>query len=148
MHSLLHITHSTIRYFVLIFLVLFVIRTLMGWMNKASSFNKLDDKLGLWLLMVTHLQAMLGLTLYFVSPVVIFSGASMKDPVARYWLVEHISMMIIAVVLITVGRVGTKKIADATTRYKKLFIYNGIALLLIVVAIIHSGRGFLNLPTY
>ena len=120
----------------------------MGWMSKASSFNKLDDKLGLWLLMVTHLQAVLGLTLYFVSPVVIFSGASMKDPVARYWLVEHSTMMIIAVILITVGRVATKKLTDVPTRYKKLFLYNGIALLLILVAIIHSGRGFLNLPTY
>jgi hypothetical protein len=119
----------------------------MGWLNK-SPYNSQDEKLGVWLFMVTHTQLFLGIVLYFVSPIVIFSGASMKDPVARYWLVEHSSMMLIAIVLITVGRIASKKLADSTARYKKLFIYNTIALLLIVVAIIHSGRGFLNLPSY
>jgi len=147
MHSLLLLTHSVFRYFVLIFLILFVLRSLLGWMNK-SSYNPIDEKLGLWLFMVTHLQLVLGLILFFVSPVVVFSGASMKDPIARYWLVEHSSMMLIAIVLITVGRIATKKITDATAKYKKLFLYNGIALLLIVVAILQSGRGFLNLPSY
>ncbi len=108
----------------------------------------MDEKLGLWLFMVTHIQLVLGIILFFVSPVVVFSGASMKDPITRYWLVEHGSMMLIAIVLITVGRISTKKITDSTIKYKKLFLYNGIALLLIVVAIFQSGRGFINLPAY
>lgn len=147
MHSLLVITHSVFRYFVLIFLIIFVVRALMGWMNK-SSYNKLDEKLGLWLFMVTHTQLVLGLVLFFISPAVVFSAASMKDATARYWLVEHSSMMLIAIVLITLARITTKKITDSAAKYKKLFIYNAIALLLIVVAIMQSGRGFLNLPSY
>jgi len=148
MYSLLLLTHSVFRYFVLIFLVLFIFRALMGWINKSASFNKIDEKLGLWLFMVTHMQFVLGIVLYFVSPAVIFSSASMKDTIDRYWLVEHSIMMIIAIVLITVGRMATKKLTAAAARYKKLFIYNGIALLLIVVAILQSGRGLLNLPSY
>lgn len=148
MYSLLLLTHSVFRYFVLIFLILFIIRAWMGWINKSASFSKIDEKLGFWLFMVTHMQFVLGIVLYFVSPAVIFSGASMKDTIARYWLVEHSIMMIIAIVLITVGRIATKKLTDATARYKKLFIYNSIALLLIVVAILQSGRGLLNLPSY
>jgi len=146
MHSLLLLTHSVFRYFVLIFLILFVVRSLMGWMNK-SSFNKLDDKLGLWLFMVTHTQLVLGIVLYFVSPAVVFSGESMKDATARYWLVEHNTMMLIAIVLITLARITTKKLTDSAAKYKRLFIYNAIALLLIVVAIMQSGRGFVNLPS-
>ncbi len=147
MHSLLLLTHSVFRYFILIFLIIFVVRTLRGWMNK-SSYNNLDEKLGVWLFMVTHTQLLLGLVLYFVSPAVVFSGESMKDSTARYWLVEHGSLMLVSIVLITVARLTTRNSTDATARYKKLFIYNGIALLLIVVAILQSGRGFLNLPAY
>jgi hypothetical protein len=147
MHSLLLLTHSVFRYFILIFLIIFVVRTLRGWMNK-SSYNNLDEKLGVWLFMVTHTQLLLGVVLYFVSPAVVFSGESMKDATARYWLVEHGSLMLISIVLITVARLTTRNSTDATARYKKLFIYNGIALLLIVVAILLSGRGFLNLPAY
>ncbi len=147
MHSLLLLTHSVFRYFALVFLILFVIRALMDWINK-SSYNSLDEKLGLWLFMVIHTQLVLGLILFFVSPVVVFSGESMKDATSRYWLVEHSSMMLIAIVLITVARISTKKLTDSTVKYKKLFIYNGIALLLIVVAIMQSGRGFISLPSY
>ena len=146
MHTSLLLTHSVFRYFVLVFLLLFVFRSLQGWMNK-SSFSSLDDKLGFWLFMVAHTQLIIGFVLYFISPVVVFSGESMKDASARYWLVEHGSMMILAIVLITLARVTTKKITDSTAKYKRLFIYNGIAFVIIIVAILHSGRGFLNLPS-
>jgi hypothetical protein len=125
-------------------LILFVVRTFQGWRNK-SSYSSLDEKLGFWLFMLTHTQLILGIVLYFVSPAVVFSGESMKDTTARYWLVEHGSMMIIAIVLITLGRITTKKIADSAMKYKKLFVYNGIALVLILVAIQMSGRGIFTL---
>lgn len=147
MHDLLLLTHSVFRYFALIFLIVLIVRALMGWMNK-SEYNSLDDKLGLWLFIVTHTQLLLGLVLYFVSPAVIFSAASMKEPIARYWLVEHITMMLIAIVLITMARITAKKMTDSVAKYKRLFIFNSIALLLIVVAILQSGRGFFGLHTY
>lgn len=147
MHDLLLLTHSVFRYFALVFLIVLIVRSLMGWMNK-SEYSSLDDKLGLWLFIVTHTQLLLGLVLYFVSPAVIFSAASMKEPIARYWLVEHITMMLIAIVLITMARITAKKMTDSVAKYKRLFIFNSIALLLIVVAILQSGRGFFGLHTY
>ncbi len=144
MHSSLLLTHSVIRYFVLFFLILFVVRSFQGWRNK-SSYSSLDEKLGFWLFMLTHTQLILGIVLYFISPAVVFSGESMKDTTARYWLVEHGSLMIISIALITLARITTKKIADSALKYKKLFIYNGIALLLILVAIQMSGRGIFTL---
>jgi hypothetical protein len=72
----------------------------------------------------------------------------MKDATARYWLVEHISMMVISIVLITMARITAKKLTDSTAKYRRLFIFNGIALVLILVAIMQSGRGFFNLPSY
>ncbi len=145
MHSLLLLFHSTIRYFVLIFLILVIVRSLMGWMNRKDYTNT-DDKVSLWLFILTHTQLLIGLILFFVSPVVIFSGASMKDSIARYWLVEHNTMMIIAIVLISVARISIKKIADTVAKHKRLFILNTIALVIILVSISMSGRGLFNMP--
>ena len=144
MHSSLLLTHSVIRYFVLFFLILFVVRAFLGWRNKAS-YSSLDEKLGFWLFMLTHTQLILGIVLYFISPAVVFSGASMKDATARYWLVEHQTLMLISIALITIARISTKKITDSALKYRKLFIYNGIALLLILGAIQMSGRGIFTL---
>jgi hypothetical protein len=147
MQSLLLLFHSTIRYFVLIFLILVIVRSLMGWMGKKE-YGKMDDKVSLWLFMLTHTQLLIGLILFFVSPVVIFSGASMKDSIARYWLVEHNTMMLIAIVLISIARISIKKMADAVAKHRRLFILNTIALVFIIAAISMSGRGFFNLPSY
>lgn len=145
MLDLLVLTHSVIRYFVLLFLLVVIVRSFSGWQKKAE-YTALDDKMSLWLFIFTHTQLLLGLILYFISPAVIFSGASMKETVARYWLVEHISMMLIAIVLITMARITAKKMTEAYARHKRMFIFNTLALIIIVLAIFQSQRGFFNLP--
>ncbi len=145
LQNLILLFHSTVRYFVLIAILISIYRSARGWFG-AAPFDKLDDKLSVWLLIMAHTQLILGLILYFVSPVVIFSAASMKDPVARYWLVEHISTMIIAITLITLSRITTKRLDDAVKKHKRVFLYNSFALILILMAISMSGRGFFSLP--
>lgn len=145
MLDLLVLTHSVVRYFILVFLMIVIVRSLMGWQQK-SPYSALDDKFSLWLFMFTHTQLLIGLIVYFVSPAVIFSAASMKDTVARYWLVEHVTMMAIAIVLITMARITAKKMADAVAKHKRLFIFNTIALVIILIAIAQSGRGFFSFP--
>ncbi len=145
MLDLLVLTHSVIRYFVLIFLLVVIVRSFMGWQQK-SNYTALDDKFSLWLFIFTHTQLPIGLILYFASPVVIFSGASMKDAIARYWLVEHVTMMLIAIVLITVARITAKKMTEEVAKHKRMFIFNVLALIIILVAIAQSGRGFFSFP--
>lgn len=144
MSSFVLLLHSIVRYFVLIFLLIVIVKSLMGWLNK-SEYKKIDDKLSLWLFISTHTQLLLGLILYFVSPIVIFSGASMKDSVARYWLVEHSTGMLIAIVLITVARISAKKLADPAAKHKRLFLFNFFALLIIIGIIAMSHRGFFSI---
>jgi fucose permease len=144
LYSNLLLFHSLIRYFVLIFLVIVVVRSYMGW-SKKTGFTSMDDKSGLWLLMLTHTQFILGLILYFVSPFVKFEGSTMKDSMLRYWTVEHVSMMLIAVVLITVGRVTSRKMKEENAKHKRMFIFCAIALVIILAAIGTSGRGFFSL---
>jgi len=135
--------HSLNRFVLLILLVVVIGKSLMGWLNK-SPFEKSDDKLSLFLFISTHTQLLLGLILYFFGSAVIFSGASMKEAVARYWLVEHSTGMLIAIVLISLGRILSKKLTDTTAKHKRMFVYNIAALLIIVVIIGLSHRSFFS----
>jgi uncharacterized membrane protein len=134
--------HSTLRYVVLILLLVVIVKSLRGWLNK-SKFESLDNKLSLWLLIATHLQLLGGLLLYFVSPFVQFNASTMKDATTRYWTVEHFTMMILAIILITIARISHKKLASDEAKHKRLFTLNVVALVIIVAAILQSGRGLL-----
>ncbi|MFZ5999614.1 MAG: cytochrome B [Bacteroidota bacterium] len=148
MHATLLLLHSVVRYFVLIFLIVIIVRSFMNW-QKKSAFTSTDDKMSLWLLILTHMQALVGFTLYFfTSSAVVFSSDTMKDKTARYWTVEHITMMLIAVVLITVARSTSKKLPEPAAKHRRLFVLNVIALLIILAAIATSGRGFFNIAGY
>jgi hypothetical protein len=114
----------------------------MGWLGKKPYTNT-NNKVSLFLLIATHLQFLSGIILYFVSPAVQFNSATMKEASIRYWTVEHISMMIIAVALITVARSTAKKMTEDAAKHKRLFIFNSIALLIILTAIAMSGRGII-----
>ena len=144
MYSALLLLHSLVRYFVLIFLILVIVRSFVG-LRKKSEFTKRDDQLSLWLFMFTHMQLLLGIVLFFVSPLVMFSKAAMAEKMTRYWLVEHNTGMIGAIILITVARVTMKKITDPTKKYMRLLIFNTIALIVIVLMIAQSQRGLLSI---
>lgn len=139
--GLLH-THILLRYFIFIMLIVVIGMALIGLINKKP-YGNLDNRLGLYLLIFTHLQLVAGLILYFVSPFVKFSGETMKEPSLRYWTVEHITGMLIAVALITVARISSKKLPTATAKHKRLLILNGVALLVIIAIIYMSGRPIL-----
>lgn len=139
--GLLH-THSALRYVILILLIAVIIQSLLGLVNKRP-YTAVDNRVGLFLFIATHTQLLIGIILYFVSPAVQFSGAAMKEASTRYWLVEHNTAMLIAIVLITLARTTSKKMADAQARHKRMFIFNLIALAIILIAIGLSGRRIL-----
>ena len=142
--GLLH-THSLLRYLVLIFLLVVIVNSFLGFSNKKA-FSKMDNMLGLTLFSVTHTQFLVGVLLFFVSPFVQFSGAAMKDTALRYWTTEHSLIMLIAIVMITLARITAKKMSDDTARHKRMLIFNSIALVLILLAIAMSKRGFFSMP--
>ena len=145
MYAGLLLTHSFLRYFVLVLLILVIVKSFLGFSNK-SPFAKADNILGLSLFSLTHTQLLVGILLYFTSPFVSFSSETMGDAVSRYWTVEHNTMMLIAIVLITMARITSKKMTDDTAKHKRMLIFNSIALLIILMAIAMSKRGFFSLP--
>jgi hypothetical protein len=144
MYSTFLLLHSVARYFVLILIIVLILKSLAGWMTR-SVYTPADNKISLFTLIFAHTQFLLGVILYFVSPFVTFSSETMKDPFMRYWTVEHITIMLIAIVLITVARSTSKKLTDGVARHRRLFILNAIALVLIMTGIFLSGRGFFGI---
>jgi cytochrome bd-type quinol oxidase subunit 2 len=142
--GLIH-THSSLRYLVLVLLLTVIIKSFMGWQGKKP-FSSADNKLSLVLLILTHIQLVIGLVLYFVSDKVQFNSETMSTAGLRYWAVEHISLMLIAIVLITLARTTSKRLTEATAKHKRLFVLNTLALAMILLAIYMSGRGFFSLP--
>lgn len=84
-----------------------------------------------------HLQLLLGVVLYMVSPNVDAAlangfGAAMKDSYSRLIVVEHIGINVVAIALVQVGRTLSKKTEDDAAKYRKTLIFFGIALLMIL----------------
>jgi hypothetical protein len=139
-YSTLRDTHSYLRYFVLILLILVIIISLIGLVSKKP-YTRRDDKINLFLFICTHTQLLVGIILFFVSPFVQFSGAAMKDATTRYWLVEHNTAMLIAIVFITLARTTAKKMPVDQRKHQRIFLFNLIALVIILGTLALSGRG-------
>ena len=131
--------HNITRWIVLIVGVVAVVRAFMGWFGKKPWVD-LDNKLGLYFTISMDVQLLLGLLLYVVlSPITTaaFSdfGAAMGDPTVRFWLVEHIFMMIVAVILAHVGRTLSKKAATDVSKHQRAAIFFTLAIVAVLAAI-------------
>ncbi|PST85198.1 cytochrome B [Pedobacter yulinensis] len=131
MNEILKSAHSGWRYVVLLLLIAAVFQALGGWTGKKS-YSEGNRKLNLFTLISAHIQLLLGLALYFLNG---WFRADSSAAIARYWKMEHISMMLLAVILITVGNARSKKGADGVAKHKTIAIFFGIALVLVLVAI-------------
>ncbi len=151
MYPILNALHSYNRYFLFAALVFVLYRSISGWLGNKP-YEKADNTAGAALLGFTHLQLVLGLILYAgVSPYTKAAfadmGAAMKNPMLRYFAVEHMVSMLIAVVLIQLGRTLSKKAANDNSKHRKVAIYTGIATLIIVVTLAQKGLLFGQVAT-
>lgn len=130
--GLMH-AHSWFAYLLLVALIASIVYNLTGYLGKKP-FTETNRKMALMGLISAHIQLLIGLVLYFVSPNGLsnFSGSNMKDSGARLLMLEHPLTMIIAIVLITIGYSKAKKLTDSNARYKRILIFYTLGLILIL----------------
>jgi hypothetical protein len=131
--------HDTLRWLLLVSLVITLIKYLVGWFGNQP-WKKVDNILGIVFTSLMDVQLLTGLVLYFfLSPITKMAlsdfGAAMKNADLRFYAVEHLSMMLIAVVLVHIGRAKSKKAATDTSKFKLATIFYLIALVVMVAAI-------------
>lgn len=136
MYSAIQHLHSGLAYLVLATLAIVFIYVLTNHL-RGNAFTEKVRKVTLVGLIITHLQLLAGLLLYLISPkgVSNFSGEAMGDAMSRLYMLEHPLTMIIAIVLITVGYSKAKSGDEDAARYKKILIFYGLGIFLILVRI-------------
>ncbi|WP_462266834.1 cytochrome B [Mucilaginibacter sp.] len=139
-YEILRHIHSGFRFVVMILVLVAILQSLTGWLGRKPYTNG-NRKLNLFAMISAHIQLLLGLALYFISPLVKFSKETMHDNAGRYWTVEHITMMIFAVVLITIGHSRAKRLVLPEAKHRAIAIFYTLALVVIAVAIVLSKRG-------
>ncbi len=137
MYTTIRFLHSYWAYLVLLVAVLATLNALIGFFAKREYAPK-DFRISLFALIVTHLQLLIGLILFFVSPNGLEAiskngmGAVMKDSAMRLNAVEHPMVMILVVIFITIGYSKHKKKLVSTPKFKMLAIFYTIALILML----------------
>jgi hypothetical protein len=130
--------HSILRWIVLVLIIITIVKSLAGWI-KNYDYLPLDDRFALFTLIFVHTQLILGFILYFTSPLVSLGlqdmSAAMKNPVLRFWVVEHLVGMLVSIALITIGRVASKKKSESKTKHRTIFIYFTIGLIVMLAVI-------------
>ncbi|MDP9047968.1 MAG: cytochrome B [Bacteroidota bacterium] len=134
-YTLVKHLHSGFRYIIFVLLVLAIVQALLGWLGKKP-FTEVNRKVNLFTLIAAHTQLLIGIVLYFISPFVQFNSGTMKDPVSRYFTVEHWVMMLVAIILITVGYSKSKKLIMPESKHQTIFIFYIIAFFIIIGAIL------------
>ena len=130
--------HNLLRYVIVILLIVTIVKSFIGWFGKKD-YTPLDNKLSLFLLISSHIQLLIGLGLYFMSPIVKVAlsdmGKSMGDANLRFWSVEHILSMIVGIAIITLGRIMAKKGKNDGAKFRRQAVYFVLAMVLIFSAV-------------
>nr|WP_315254306.1 hypothetical protein [uncultured Flavobacterium sp.] len=131
MYTILQKFHSGWAYIALLVLVIAVINAILGISSKKE-FTSTDRKIALFGLIGIHVQLLIGLILYFVSPLGLASFGQMADKALRLTSLEHPLINLIAIVLITIGWSKHKKLVTSESKFKTFTIFYGLGLVLIL----------------
>lgn len=127
--------HSYWAYLVLAILIFAVANAIIGFTQKKQFTDK-DLRIGLFTLILSHIQLLIGLGWYFMSPWFTLlktdAGTVMKDKALRLLAVEHPIMMILAIIFITIGWSKHKKKTEDAAKFKTFAIFYGIGLVVIL----------------
>jgi hypothetical protein len=148
--GLLHL-HSFLRWVILLLLLVTVFRALTA---GNRTFSSTDKKLGLFTLIACDIILLIGLYQWFAGPrgLSLIKNLGMKavmaDKVYRFFAVEHLAGMIVAIALVHIGRSYAKKNIPDTLKHKRTLLFFGLALLIILISIpwpfraAGAGRGW------
>lgn len=138
MYALLLAAHSLVRWLVLISLLVAIFRAYQGWLQQKK-FKKSDNTIRTVAATCAHIQLVIGIALYCISPVIRYFLNYFKTAVhqreIRFFGMEHVTMMLIAIVLITIGSAKAKRQTTDKQRFKTMAIWFTIALVIILSSI-------------
>lgn len=143
--------HSLVRWFVLASLLFAIFWAYRGWLFKKP-FRAFDDRVRHITATIAHVQLVLGLWLYFISPVVSYFVHHFSEAVherqIRFFGMEHVTMMLTGIIIITIGSVKAKRKTTDQEKFKTMAIWFSIALLVILSSIPWSFSPLISRPNF
>ncbi len=134
MYEFIQKFHSGWAYLALLLLVVAVLNSVLGMVSKKE-FSSKNRTIALLGLIAAHIQLLVGLVLYFISPIGKAGLSEMSNAAIRLTALEHPLINIIAIVFITIGWSKHKKATSSLTKFKTISIFYGLGLLLILARI-------------
>ena len=137
--GLLHL-HNVMRWVILILLLIAIFKAFTG-MNTNKPYDNSDRKTSLFLMIAAHITLLIGLYQWIAGPwglrniQSIGFGEVMKNGIHRFWAIEHMVGMLIAIILITLGKGVAKKNISDNSKHKKAFWFFLIALFIILLVV-------------
>lgn len=137
MYSFFLVCHSAIRWFVLGSLI-YAIFTALSGLRLKKKFSPKANAIRHWTATIAHIQLLIGMVLYIQSPIVLaktnVGSVSMANPHVFFKYI-HISLAIVAIVLITIGSAKAKRMQEDQAKYQTMLRWFSAALLIILIAI-------------
>lgn len=139
LYSLFLTLHNLVRWVVVVFAILALVRAFRGWFKKLT-WEKSDDRAGIMYTSFLDTQILLGLVLYFLFspwPGQLFANfsAGMKNPTVAFYGMEHVVPMVLAAVAAHMGRAFARKAAEAVVKHRTTAVWFTISVVLILIAI-------------
>ncbi len=131
MYSILQTSHSWWASLTVLLLLIVVINSLMG-LSAKRKFSSVDRTIALIAMTFAHIQLMIGVVLYLVSPIGFDALNQMSSPILRLTALEHPLIGFLAIALITIGWSKHKKLDIDARKFKHIAIFFGAGLILIL----------------
>lgn len=133
-NGLLH-AHSGLRWIALILIIVAIFNAAKS--QTSGKYLKKDKMINLFAMIMLHTQLLIGLGLFFINEKskVSYGEGWMKDAMFRFFGLEHILGMLIAITIVTIGRKKAEKLVGTRDKHRKIMVTYTIGLVLILASI-------------
>ena len=138
MYQLVLSLHSIVRWLVLAALIVAIYRGFKGWLGKGT-FTGTDKTIRQVAASMVHLQFLIGIILYFVSPLtgylISHFSIAVKNPVISFFGMSHTATMFLAVVDVSIGIILSKRAVTDSKKFSMMALFYTSALIIILIMI-------------
>ena len=129
--------HNALRWLILLLSVIALVQAYRGWRGQRP-WSKAARQIGVYLASAMDVQLVLGMLMYFGSSAIVKNafadfGAAMRNAETRFFALEHVFYMLLAVILVHVGRARSKKAATDADKYRQAAIWFGLTFVFLLL---------------
>ncbi len=144
--QLVLVLHNLLRWAIVVFGIWSLINALTGIFGKRI-YTAGDNRSNLLFMIFCDVQLLIGLILYFANSWYA-QLKNMHDSYSRFFSMEHLTMMLLAWVLVHIGRAKVKKATTDAAKHKTALLFFGTAIFLILIAIPWPFREIVGRPWF